>query len=416
MSLLEKTGRSLTLPTLLLFVVLQGSGPSATLAKPLWKIFTPVDQVETRIDGDYALSEEHGPWLVMAATFSGEGADEQANELVSELRQHYNIPAYLHSMTFDYSSGGDRVGRGLDRYGAPLRMRYQGGNRNQEVAVLVGNFLTIDDPQAQKLLEQIKTLRPKALGNDVRETSQNLAQEREYLTRLQGSQGAPPMRKAFLARNPALPKEYFQPKGVDKFIAKMNRGVEFSLLDCPGKYSVRIASFRGKGILQGAFKSGGGSSRPKKKPKVDPLVEAAENAHNITQFLRAKGWDAYEFHDRTESYVTVGSYDQVVRKLPTGQSVPIREVSIVIRTFGAAFETPDALSVGSPVPRQDRVRAQQVKQQFNNLLSNQHGQIAHGLKPKYIEYVRNEFIPLDVHPHVIEAPKRSVSSAYAWHR
>ncbi|MGI9457861.1 MAG: hypothetical protein ACR2NU_14950 [Aeoliella sp.] len=405
---------TLTLMTLLVAGV---ADARLSRAEALWRMFAPVDRVESRIDGEYTLGEHNGPWLVMAATFSGKGAEDEARELVIELRQHFNLSAYLHSMTFDHSGDrdGDRIGRGLDRYGAPLRMRYQSGDQNHEFAVLVGDFPTIDDPQAQKLLDRIKTLRPETLGQDPRATSRNLAQEREYLTRLQGGQGAPPMRKAFLTRNPVLPEEYFQPKGVDNFVEKMNSGVEHSLLNCPGKYSVKIAEFRGKAILQGAFNHGRKKGR-KKEPKVDPLVEAAENAHAITQFLRARGWDAYEFHDRTESYVTIGSYDQVLQRNALGKPVPIREVGIVVRTFGAAYETPTALSVGSNVPAQDRVRAEQVKQQFSNLFSNEQGQVTQGLQPKYIEYIPGKFVPLDVHPEVIEAPKRSVTSAYAWRR
>ena len=46
---------------------------------------------------------------------------------------------------------------------------------------------------------------------------------------------ARPMGQAFFTRNPLLPREYFVPKGVDPFVAKMNEGVEHSLLDCPGQ-------------------------------------------------------------------------------------------------------------------------------------------------------------------------------------
>ncbi len=319
-----------------------------------------------------------------------------------ELRQEYNLAAYHHSMTFDHSSE-DRLGRGLDRYGAPIRMRYQSGDTNHEFAVLAGNFPTIDDPAAQRLLDQLKEMRPKALDRGYDQTSQNLVQEREFLTRLAGGGGAPPMGKAFLTRNPILPDEYFNPRGVDPFVAKMNSGVAHSVLDCSGKYTVRIATFKGRAILQGAFSSGK-RKRASKKSEVDPLVEAALNAHAIATFLRAKNWEAYEFHDRTESYVTVGSFDKVANRTATGNLAPTREVDIILRTFGAAHTTPSALSVGADVPLQDRMRAEEVKQRFNNLFSNEHGQIAHGLQPKYIEYQRNKFVPLDINPEVIEAP------------
>ncbi|WP_425401041.1 hypothetical protein [Aeoliella sp.] len=388
---------------------------SSALADPVWRMFMPTDRVESRVDADYTLGESRGPWMVMAATFSGIGAEEQARELVLELRKDFNLEAYHHSMTFDHSTD-ERLGRGLDRYGAPIRRRYQNGEQSHEHAVMVGNFPTINDPSAQDLLEKIKKLRPKALERGYNDTSQNLAAEREYLTRLTGGHDGPPMAKAFLTRNPLMPEEYFKPRGVDPFVTKMNAGVEHSLLDCPERYTVKIATFQGKAVLQGAFSSASQSRHRTRENDVDPLVEAAENAHRITVFLRARGWEAYEFHDRTESYVTIGSFDKVANRLADGQLRPTRDVDIILKTFGAAYQTPTALSVGENVPLQDRMRAEEVKRKFNNLFSNQHGQVANGLEPKYIEYDKNKFVPLDINPEVIEAPKKSVTSVYAWGR
>ncbi|MCO6042371.1 hypothetical protein NG895_00485 [Aeoliella sp. ICT_H6.2] len=384
-------------------------------AEPVWRMFMPTNRVESNVNADYTLSQESGPWMVMAATFSGSGAEQQARELVLELRKQFNLEAYHHSMTFQHT-GDERLGRGLDRYGAPLRMRYQSGEQSQEHAVLVGNFPAIDDPAAQKLLDQVKKLRPKTLDRDYNETSQNLAIERDYYNKAAGGKGAAPMSKAFLTRNPILPEEYFNPKGVDPFVAKMNAGVEHSVLDCPERYTVKVATFRGKAVLQGAFSSGSKSRNRNSEPDVDPLVEAALNAHRIVVFLRAKGWEAYEFHDRTESYVTIGSFDKVANRTADGQLQPTGDVDVILRTFGAAYKTPSALSVGANVPMQDRMRAEEVKRKFNNLFSNQHGQIATGLEPKYIEYTKNKFVPLDITPEVIEAPRKSITSAYAWGR
>ena len=383
------------------------------VAEPVWRMFAPAGKVEGRADTDYLLAEDNGPWMVMAATFSGEGAENQARELVLELRKDFNLQAFHHSMTFDHASD-ERLGRGIDRYGAPLRMRYKSGESSQEYAVMVGNFPAIDDPVAQKQLDDIKKLRPKSLSLSFDETAQNLAAEREYLTRLKGGHGAPPMSKAFLTRNPLLPEEYFKPKGVDPEVAKMNTGLEFSLLECPERYTVKIATFKGKTVLQGAF----GSEKAAKKAENETpaLVEAAHNAHRAAVFLRAKGWEAYEFHDRTESYVTVGSFEKVANQIPGGGVKATREVELILQTFGAAYKTPTALNVNEDIPMVDRMRAQEVVRQFNNRFSNSHGQIAGGLQPKYIQYAEDGFIALDVNPEVIEAPKRSVTSAYAWRR
>ena len=137
------------------------------------------------------------------------------------------------------------------------------------------------------------------------------------------------MRRAFFTRNPLLPREYFVPKGVDEFVVKMNQGVEHSLLACPGHYTVQIATFRGKTILQTGReqpKEEGGIGWMWGKNKGEPLVEAAENAHLLTETLRKKGYEAYEFHDRDESIVTIGSFEHVGERLPNGQLAPSPDV------------------------------------------------------------------------------------------
>ena len=60
-------------------------------------------KVEADPNKDYLLTEDHGPWLVMACTFSGAPAYEQARELALELRRKYKMPAYLYSKTFKFT-------------------------------------------------------------------------------------------------------------------------------------------------------------------------------------------------------------------------------------------------------------------------------------------------------------------------
>lgn len=389
----------------------------------LWKHLVPVSHVESAPGGDYELKQTNGPWLVMAATFSGEGAEEQAGRLVLEFRQKHNVAAYAHEVTFDYS--GDSPGRGLDQYGAPIKRRYQVGDRVREYAVLVGNFPAIDDPEAQSLLERIKNMEPESLavGEDGK-TAQNLAQFRQLQAKMldklgkKGPRG--PMAQAFMVRNPLLPREYFVPRGVDTFVARMNDGVEHSLLDCRGRYSVQVATFRGKAVLQTAetqAKVTSASFWNLGRGKENPLVEAAENAHLLTQELRAHGWEAYEFHDRTESIVTIGSFDQVAQRQSNGQTVPIPQVQKIVQTFGAAYNTPsDPLTNIGNDPTTQRL-VDQKKQEYNQMIANHQGQIVPGMNPKHVKVFNgrrlDRIIPMDVYPHTIEVPRRSVSSAYA---
>jgi hypothetical protein len=157
------------------------------------------------------------------------------------------------------------------------------------------------------------------------------------------------------------------------------------------------------------------------KSKSDPLVEAAEDAHLLTEKLREHGWEAYEFHNRTESIVAIGSYDQVAQQTADGRVGPTPQVQRIIETFGAAYDTPsDPLGkAGSDAATERRV--EEMKQRFNQALTSQQGgQIALGLHPKHVTLMRGKkvdrVIPFDVYPHTIEVPRRSISGAYASER
>jgi hypothetical protein len=204
----------------------------------------------------------------------------------------------------------------------------------------------------------------------------------------------------------------------------MNDGVEHSLLDCPGAYTVKVATFRGKTILQtSAEDSQSAKSFWNRRSNDDriPLVEAAENAHLLTEELRAHGFEAYEFHDRTESIVTIGSFAQAAQRTLDGRVVAMPAVQRIVETFGAAYDTPaDPLSgIGNDAFTQQRVV--QETQQFNMRLNGQQSPIVPGMKPKHVKILRGRgkrkrterIIPIDVHPHVIEVPKRTISGAYA---
>jgi hypothetical protein len=116
-----------------------------------------------------------------------------------------------------------------------------------------------------------------------------------------------PMGAAFVTRNPMLPEELFVAKGLDPFVYEINKDLPHSLLKCPGRYTVRIASFRGVDTMKPAeFERL--TTAPRKISKID---QAALNASRLCAVLREKGVEAYEFHDRTESFVTVGSFSDV---------------------------------------------------------------------------------------------------------
>jgi hypothetical protein len=287
----------------------------------------------------WPLSEKDGPWLVLATTFRGEGAKDDARGLVQELRDEHGLEAFSHKREFDFTE--KPRGLGLNPDGSPKRMRYANEGRVEEWAVLVGSFASVDDPRGQKVLARVKSLEPRSLTGDGGK-SRPFADFKRTIGI--PSSGKGPMRLAFMMPNPMLPEAYFARPPVDEFVLDMNADVDHSLLDCPGRYSVRVASFTGAGTLdQNAIRSGDAEEQLDNR-----LVAAAEKAHALTLALRRRGHQAWEFHDRESSIVCVGSFDAVSLPDGTGGQAVNPAVARTIEAFGA---DPAKLAEGSLVPR-----------------------------------------------------------------
>jgi len=316
-------------------LVLWGSIVSAAHAAPPWINLVSFNQVEADPDKDYALTENNGPYLIMACSFSGEGAEKQAQDLVQELRSRYHWTAFTYKKTIELAKA---QGRGFDSFGEPVRMKYRAGDRFVEVAVLVGEYPTVDDSGAQRTLNKIKYAKPKCLDlNDRDNTNQTLAGWREIQRNLQEAIGSEkkkkgPMGHAMITSNPLLPPGFFAQKGLDPFLVDLNKDLEYSLLKCPGKYTVQVATFKGQVFINPKdikdVKDG-------KKKITDGLVAAANKATLLTEALRIKGYEAYEFHDRNASIVTVGSFNSVGTPLPDGRIELNPKILAIMKTFGA---------------------------------------------------------------------------------
>lgn len=348
---------------------------TASRAEPFWSRLLLGHRVEADPAKNYVLTDGHGPWLIMAATFSGDGAEEQARQLVLELRRRYKLEAFVHEQSFELDD--KTLTHRVDRHGDPIRMRYRKGEEISEIAVLVGHFDNVESADAQRVLKKIKTLRPDTLSSTpVEETSQSLARFRalqvSMLPKGHEARKKGPMRKAFLTRNPLLPREFFVPKGPDKLVMKMNKGVKHSLFACKGKYTVKVATFTGTVVLdqKKVEKYENGGSFPSR------LAEAADKAHRLTLALRRKGYDAYEFHDRYASIVTVGSFNSVGLPRTDGKIEINPKIHAIMQTFGAKPVQP----VGGAGPR--------------------------AFQPKTLQG-----IPFDLQPQIVHVPKPSLSNS-----
>ncbi len=397
--------RRLLLASLLTPVLYFSPVPTSSVANPLWQKLVPRQQVAADPQGDYTLAKEHGPWLIMAMYFSSEEGEANARELVLDLRQNHGLNAYHWGMSFQQNEVNP--GRGIEDDGSKIRRRYRRGDQVTQHAVLIGNFPSLGDPEAQRLLKQIKTMTPSCLGVDSdgpsAETLTHVGKFRSYLLKRHGKEAqAGPMAHAFVTRNPLLPKEYFAPVGVDPSVAKWNTGLDHSLLDCPKQYTIKVATFKGRTSLKAA-KDVVGDTRTRKAKADDPLVLAVKNAHLLTVALREKGWEAYEFHDRYESYVAVGSFEEAQPTADGKLVLNHPDAQTIIDTFGAM--TPN--NIFNRPARKDLELEAEKKRQFETMLGDQ-GQVAGGFHPK--KFVG---LPFDIYPEPIAVPRTSVSAAYA---
>ncbi len=316
----------------------------------------------------YTLTQEDGPWLILAATFAGPSGLERAEALVLELRGDYDIPAYIYRESFDFT------GRVPDLQTGTKRVRYANPQAYETFSVLVGEFDTVDHPDVDRVLDTIKTATPKAYDMEGQDNSPLAAVRKIHRQLLGEKKSGPkgPMANAFVTRNPLLPEDFFQHPEVDAFVMSMNKEVEHSLLDNPGKFTVVVRTFEGLSTLVD------GKSERDFKPSADRLNEYANQAHHMVTVLRKQGVEAYEFHDRNRSLVTIGSFDNLGVRTANGGFQYDPKIQAVMRKYCAGqnmTRTPDGRHMA--------------------------------LKANHVDW-----IPYDLSPKPIAVPKKSKRSLY----
>ncbi|MEX2142508.1 MAG: hypothetical protein WD894_24860 [Pirellulales bacterium] len=342
-----------------------------------WQKLLPFKKVEADPGKSYSLTDADGPWMILATVFRGDDAERQAQQLVFELRKKFKLEAYTHVQVFDHTTYGRA--RGFNPDGSPS-VRWQARESDvKEIAVLVGNFGSIDDDRATDTLKKVKTIEPEALRTDPRKSSQVFAGLRQAM-HTKKKKG--PMGSAFVVTNPLLPPEYFNSPGLDKLVLEMNEEVPHSLLNCPGKYTVRVARFTGTSVIdqrkiRDTLRSGS---------IKHSLQEAAENAHLLTEELRRRGHDAYEFHDQDDSIVCVGSFDRLTFPGPNGQQFPNPQIDRYLQLFGAQ----SSAGLGAVVSQLSDAEVARRK----TLVGDKYWAL------------------LEIRPKAIEVPKAPLSAAY----
>ena len=248
----------------------------------------------------YGITKQHGPWMIMVATLreapekmktEGISPEQAADELVYELRTR-GVPAYVikrdEALTNVLTT---------NKQGKEEERKYR---LTEEYCVLAGNYASFDDPVINKTLEYIKKIHPECMKQGA------IYRPRENQTG--------PLSHAFKTINPLLSQDEVALMKKDPEIEYMNNDMgNLSLLKQSGKYSVVVATFAGKSVY-----SKSANEAKKMKEKLDSLDAKNDagssfdamyiEAWTLAKMLREKNIEAYVYHDRFKSVVTVGSF------------------------------------------------------------------------------------------------------------
>jgi hypothetical protein len=291
----------------------------------------------------YRLSKLHGPWMIMVANFKdvpktrieiedgrkirvtneryreGLSAQEAADNLVFELRRK-GIPAY----TFSQSDVPDEV-KTIDRFG-----RQRTGSifaQKGRVCVLAGNYPATDDKIAQRTLKHVKTKfksKQFSVTTGREKIASGLLLELKNGGVFHRTPGKPsPLSGAFLTINPLLTPEEAAKRKRDPLLLKLNAGGKYNLLDNRRRFTLVVAtSYIKSNVTKGnkQFRNALNSFQ-----LTNHLDSTATDAWQLTRTLREgnvpfrngefgetqRKFEAWVYHDRYGSIVTIGSFDRV---------------------------------------------------------------------------------------------------------
>ena len=260
----------------------------------------------------YTLTKQHGPWMIMVASIrdvedpdrrlkNGMSAWDAADQLVYELRLK-GIPAYTFVREKQYSDLDGQAGDSLDSRRYVAQQGY--------ISILAANFKSNNDEDLDKVLNYIKNrFKPDFLMDE---------KNGGLFARTPGRPG--PLSKAFVTVNPLLSPEEVRERTVEKhdrdLTIALNSDSDYSLLKNRGRYTLVIATFAGNSIMQVGNRTDRDAMSRFTKSLGSNLDESAREAWALTEALRNatkagydQNYEAWVYHDRNKSYVTIGEFD-----------------------------------------------------------------------------------------------------------
>lgn len=330
--------------------------------------------VEADPKKDYPVTQENGPWMIMVTSFYAKVPTpevraetyEQAKQLALEIRRTHKIPAYTFIQRSDFGKDlpstrhrrpkttGLRIDPAQLESGqielpedmATTELVKTKVREFDQVAVLAGNYATID--QANRVIE-------KKFRNWFPDSMRKILDQRP-------SKAKGPFWRAFATPNPYVPKEYLQEQEPDRLLVQMNSG-PYSLYDCPGRYSVLVATFSGRSYVDYHKNKINQFVNELETKDQDRLERAAVEAFELAKALRQHSWEAYVFHDYNSSMVTIGNFNDandpwLTKTIATFSVSPPKDPSALVdgskhrpKRLGRWYFNPIARPVD--VPRRD---------------------------------------------------------------
>jgi len=288
-----------------------------------------------KIDADpnkkYRLTKRHGPWMIMVASMrditekerliDGMSAQEAADRMVLGLRR-VGIPAY----TYRRAQSLGQVETTSRRSGERVKRTFV--SQQDRIVVVAGNYKAPDDQVAKKTLSWIKGTGKEGQRKEAVEWRKQLfgflTDEEGRPNRANGAlyhdpdgpKGARgPLSNAFLIPNPLVDASSLRSRR-DPLLLHLNKDMEHSLNLCPGKYSLVIATFRGKLNTHTNDNRLGKSAQLVDSKLGSTLDQAYLDAWRLCQGMRTakslgydRDYDTYVYHDRHYSVVTIGAFD-----------------------------------------------------------------------------------------------------------
>jgi hypothetical protein len=359
------------------------------------------------------LKPEHGPWLIFAASFEGPQAKDKAEALAQDLQRDQGLPTFIMNKKFDFTEL--MYGSGIREDGRQKVMKYRDRKVVESYAVLVGEFDSTESPTLKSTLETVKTAKPKSLMSPGAEPEkQDASSVRGFRNMLRSSvkdKEPGPLETAFVTRNPLLPLDFFQAPEMEKFVYDLNRDPgynENSLLDCKGKYTVRVLTFRGDDQFISWGRNSPGDGKQDDPDKPSALEVAAEKAYLATKALRGVGIEAYQFHDRTHSIVTIGSFETLGTADANNQFQYSPEIQKVLAKFGPSSNTRDTSEFGVNFGP-----AVQPRLLFDVVPQSQIPELTKGSRKEQLDYFQKLSFGFDIRPTPMAVPRYHASRIYA---